>query len=85
MPAIDKTSFLVAYNNVMNMKHDVNIVRAQTPFIALVFAVFACAARVVDDPRLESHSDGGVGMVYYERSAFWKLPKLSHSKRQTGH
>lgn len=61
----------------MNLKHDVNIVRAQTPFIALVFAVFACAARVLHDPRLEAHNDGGVGMVYYERYAYHQ--KLSNS------
>ena len=53
----------------MDLKHDVNIVRAQTPFIAVVFAVFACASRIVDDPRLSGQDDVGLGMVFYERYA----------------
>ena len=45
------------------------LARNETAFIALVFAVFACAAQLVDDPRLkgEKEDDGGMGMVYYER------------------
>jgi hypothetical protein len=38
--------------------------------MSLVFAVFACAAHLVDDPRLSNDGnfdDGGMGMVYYER------------------
>ena len=60
----------------MDLKHDVNVVRAQTPFIALVFAVFACASRVVDDPRLNDEDDGGLGMVYYERYAILSMVTL---------
>lgn len=51
----------------MDHTGDVALIRDQTPFVALVFAVFACAARIVDDDRLYDHDDGGLGMVYYER------------------
>ena len=51
----------------MDNKEDADYVRRYTPFVALVFAVFACAARIVDDPRLTVSDDGGLGMIYYER------------------
>lgn len=54
----------------MDNIHDPAVARAETPLMALVFAVFACSARLVDDPRLstgDNHDDGGMGMVYYER------------------
>lgn len=51
----------------MDHKDDLEHIHRYTPFIALVFAVFACAARIVDDPRLSTTDDGGLGMVYYER------------------
>lgn len=51
----------------MDNKDDTEYVRGYTPFVALVFAVFACAARIVDDPRLNVNDEGGLGMVYYER------------------
>lgn len=46
------------------------LVRSRAAFVALVFAVFACAARYVDDDRLlneQSPDEGGAGLVYYER------------------
>lgn len=53
------------------MQHTRNPIPAgiETAFISLVFAVFACAARFVEDPRLSTgqDDDGGFGMVYYER------------------
>jgi hypothetical protein len=70
MPVIDKPSFLLQYNNLMDNTHDIDFARKETVFICLVFAVFACAAQLVDDPRLtvgENPDDGGMGMVYYER------------------
>jgi hypothetical protein len=70
MPVIDKPSFMRQYSNLMDNKHDIELARRETVFICLVFAVFACAAQLVDDPRLsigESSDDGGMGMVYYER------------------
>ena len=51
----------------MDSKHDTLSIREKTPFISLVFAIFACAARIVDDPRLRIGDDSCRGMVYYER------------------
>lgn len=70
MPVIDKPSFLRQYNNLMDNTRDIDLARKETVFICLVFSVFACAAQLVDDPRLsagENPDDGGMGMVYYER------------------
>ena len=39
-------------------------------FVAVVFAVFACAARFLDDSRIKApnHSDSrGTAMIFYER------------------
>jgi hypothetical protein len=55
----------------MENTRDIALHQSETAFISLVFAVFACAARLVDDPRLSTggdQEDGGMGMVYYERS-----------------
>lgn len=42
--------------------------RADAGFVSVLFGVFACAARIVDDERLEQEGgDGGMAMVYYER------------------
>lgn len=53
----------------MDNQHDLDIIRSEAAFLSLVFAVFACAANLVQDPRLatERHDDGGMGMVFYER------------------
>ncbi|KAK0206288.1 fungal-specific transcription factor domain-containing protein [Desarmillaria ectypa] len=86
MPVIDKPSFLLQYTNVMNNTHDRNLARSQTAFISLIFAVFACAANIVQDPRLstsERHDDGGMGMVYYERALI--LQYISHASIQVAH
>lgn len=57
------------YAYLMDHKEDQLLARTQTAFIAMVFALFACAAQLVEDPRLkgEKEDDGGMGMVYYER------------------
>jgi hypothetical protein len=57
------------YAYLMDHKEDLQLARTQTAFIAMVFALFACAAQLVEDPRLkgEREDDGGMGMVYYER------------------
>jgi hypothetical protein len=57
------------YAYLMDHKEDLQLARTQTAFIAMVFALFACAAQLVEDPRLkgEKEDDGGMGMVYYER------------------
>ena len=49
----------------MNMSIDK---RADAGFVSVLFGVFACAARIVNDERLEvENGDGGMAMVYYER------------------
>lgn len=57
------------YSYLMDHKEDLQLARTQTAFISMVFALFACAAQLVEDPRLkgEKEDDGGMGMVYYER------------------
>jgi hypothetical protein len=42
----------------------------QPGFVAVVFAVFACAARFLDDPRIKSKNymdPRSTAMIYYER------------------
>lgn len=69
MPIFDEPSFMVRYKRLMARRGDAAFVQVEAPFISIVFAVFACAARLVNDPRLTSDrlDDGGIGMVYYER------------------
>jgi len=70
MPVLDKPSFLHQYKILMDNLQDVSFAQDPAPFMALVFAVFACSAKLIDDPRLSagpSLDDGGMGMVYYER------------------
>lgn len=70
MPVIDKPSFVRKYTHVMDNNQSLDVVRSETAFMSLLFAVFACAANLVEDPRLatsERHDDGGMGMMYYER------------------
>ncbi|TFY72503.1 hypothetical protein EVG20_g500 [Dentipellis fragilis] len=69
IPIIDKPTFMRDYKHIMDRTHDYHLARHKTAFIALIFAVFACAAQLVDDPRLkgDKEDDGGMGMVYYER------------------
>ncbi|KZW03958.1 hypothetical protein EXIGLDRAFT_715981 [Exidia glandulosa HHB12029] len=67
LPVLDKISFLEDYRKLMEEdgNHD------DAGFVSVVFAVFACAARFVDDPRLTegvTAEEGGVGMIYYERA-----------------
>jgi hypothetical protein len=70
MPVIDKPSFLQRYVSAMEHRGDPVFAARETAFLAVVNAVFACAAKLVDDQRL-SGGDGldesGMGMVYYER------------------
>lgn len=86
MPIIDKTSFLRRYVFLMENLGDKSIAREQTPFLSLVNGVFACAAKLVDDPRL-SNSEGldesGMGMVYYERALI--LHYICHSTMLVEH
>ncbi|KAL0949563.1 hypothetical protein HGRIS_009612 [Hohenbuehelia grisea] len=86
MPVIDKPTFLRQYKRLMENKHDPVHVRSETAFVALVFAVYACAAHLVQDPRLltgKSLDEGGMGMVYYERALI--LQYISHAHTQVAH
>lgn len=70
LPVIDKPFFLRKFTNIMDNSHNLDVIRSETAFLSLLFAVFACAANLVQDSRLstsERHDDGGMGMVYYER------------------
>lgn len=81
MPVIDKPSFLRRYEKVMDSKDDHVVARSEAAFLSLIFAVFSCAAQLVQDPRLtvgDRQDDGGMGMFYYERYARWLLRLVSH-------
>lgn len=70
MPVVDKPAFLQQYHNVMSNMQNYDLIRNETAFIALMFAIFACAANLVQDDRLSMNGrtdEGGMGMVYYER------------------
>ncbi|KAF9534400.1 fungal-specific transcription factor domain-containing protein [Crepidotus variabilis] len=86
MPVIDKPSFLRKYSQLMDNNQSQEVVRSETAFMSLLFALFACAANLVEDPRLaisERHDDGGMGMVYYERALV--LQYISHPNIQPSH
>ncbi|KAI0959822.1 hypothetical protein AcW1_004536 [Taiwanofungus camphoratus] len=86
MPVIDKPSFMRRYVYLMDHTNDAELARRQTAFIALVCALFAVAARFVDDPRLsraDNLDDAGMGMVYYERALI--LHYISHASTQIEH
>lgn len=83
MPVVDKPSFLAKYQLLMENTHNVAFHRQEAAFIALVNAVFACAARIVEDPRLsikpgDNEEFGNMGMVYYERSVLFALLMTHH-------
>ncbi|KAI9510447.1 fungal-specific transcription factor domain-containing protein [Russula earlei] len=85
LPVIDKPTFMRQYTYLMDHKNDQQLARTQTAFIAMVFALFACAAQLVEDPRLkcEKEDDGGMGMIYYERALI--LQYISHTSIQVAH
>ncbi|KAH9007096.1 fungal-specific transcription factor domain-containing protein [Lactarius hatsudake] len=85
LPVIDKPTFMRQYTYLMDHKDDQHLARTQTAFIAMVFALFACAAQLVEDPRLkgDKEDDGGMGMVYYERALI--LHYISHASTQVAH
>ncbi|KAG6886077.1 hypothetical protein C0993_004067 [Termitomyces sp. T159_Od127] len=72
MPVLDKSTFLRQYNLIMDNLKDHTLIRSQTAFLSVVFAVFSCAAYLVQDGRLvgQSADDGGMGMIYYERLGY---------------
>lgn len=81
LPVVDKLKFLKEYNYLMDHTHDVPLVRSSTPFIALVFAMFACASRIVEDVNLSGLDDSG--MEFYERALI--LHYISHASIQIAH
>lgn len=85
MPVLDKPSFMTRYKKLMQRRGDTNFIRTEAAFTSVVFAVFACSAKLVDDPRLSSDNpdDGGMGMVYYERALV--LHYISHNSIQISH
>jgi hypothetical protein len=86
MPVLDKPTFLRQYNTIMDNTKDQALVRSEAAFLCVLFAVFACAAHLVQDSRLttgERSDDGGMGMVYYERALI--LQYISHANTQIAH
>ncbi|PPQ77711.1 hypothetical protein CVT25_011146 [Psilocybe cyanescens] len=85
MPVVDKPFFLRKFAHIMDNQHDLEVIRSETAFLSLLFAVFACAANLTQDSRLatERHDDGGMGMVYYERALI--LQYISHPNIQVAH
>ncbi|KAI0049592.1 hypothetical protein FA95DRAFT_1488883 [Auriscalpium vulgare] len=85
IPILDKPTFMRQYNYLMDRTTDRSLARTETAFISLVFAVFACSAQLVEDPRLngEKPDEGGMGMVYYERALI--LHYISHASIQVAH
>ncbi|KAF9221902.1 hypothetical protein BS17DRAFT_796729 [Gyrodon lividus] len=85
MPVLDKPLFMARYRHLMGRRGDTSFIQAEAAFISVVFAVFACAARLVDDPRLtgDRPDDGGMGMIYYERALI--LHYISHASIQVLH
>jgi hypothetical protein len=81
MPILDKPSFMPRYKQLMAKRDDIDFIQAEASFISVVFAVFACAAHLVNDPRLtcENPDDGGAGMIYYERYASGRHGNLTSS------
>jgi hypothetical protein len=60
MPILDKSSFLQDYHAL----HERMDLRSDAAFLSVVFAVYACAARLVEGQRSPSED---IGIVYYER------------------
>ncbi|KAF7355118.1 hypothetical protein MSAN_01427400 [Mycena sanguinolenta] len=85
-PVIDKPLFLRKYAQLMDNLPDPQFARSEAAFSSLVFAVFACSASLIEDPRMsisDAMDDGGMGMVYYERALI--LQYISHANTQIAH
>ncbi|KAG6820448.1 hypothetical protein H0H93_000444 [Arthromyces matolae] len=86
MPILDKPAFLRQYNLIMDNLKDHALISSHGAFLSLLFAVFSCAAHLVQDGRLttgEPTDDGGMGMLYYERALM--LQYISHANPQIAH
>ncbi|KAF8450778.1 fungal-specific transcription factor domain-containing protein [Boletus edulis BED1] len=85
MPMLDKPSFMARYKRLMGKRSDTAFIQVEAPFMSIVFAIFACTARLVNDQRLTSDrlDDGGMGMDFYERALI--LHYISHASIQVFH
>ena len=79
MPIIDKPSFLKRYETLMEHTTDANLARTWTPFLALVNAVFACAAKLVDDPRSWYKTNASTTQLDPSRSWYKRAPAESQA------
>lgn len=95
LPVLDSIAFKAKYKRLMEGRRAAEHsgttpeppTKSEAGFISVVFAVYAVAARFVDDERLktddrEDHAEdsGGMGMVYYERyvpSARYTKPRVT--------
>ncbi|KAG8907057.1 hypothetical protein FRB99_005434 [Tulasnella sp. 403] len=83
LPVLDQRSFRSKYQRLMDARRraeeagdaSMGTTKSDAGFICVVFAVYAVAARFVDDDRLKlgdtedgGEETGGMGMVYYERA-----------------
>jgi Fungal specific transcription factor domain len=80
LPVLDRPSFLERYQRLM----DNNGMGEKPGFVAVVFAVFACAARFLDDPRIKltHYSDPrSTAMIFYERFvlSMWARHHLTYA------
>lgn len=69
---LDSPTFIERYQQHMDEAVHHTPTPACAGFISLIFAIFACGSRFIDDERLNidakgAKSDEGMGMVYYER------------------
>ncbi|KAG8858883.1 hypothetical protein FRC20_011924 [Serendipita sp. 405] len=82
LPVLDKPSFLHRYTRLMD-----NDGKGELPgFVAVVFAVFTCAARFLDDPRIKSEhymDPRGTAMIFYERAMMLYI--IDHTSTQLAH
>lgn len=83
LPVLDSRSFMTKYKRLVEARKQaeergeassLGTSKSEAAFVSVVFAVYAIAARFVDDDRLkldekaeEGEETGGMGMVYYER------------------
>ncbi|KAF8312877.1 hypothetical protein DL93DRAFT_2042574, partial [Clavulina sp. PMI_390] len=85
LPVVDSTAFLSQYRRLMDERRIAS--PSEIGFAIVVFSVFACAARFVNDPRLApedpEHPEGGMAAIYYERAMV--LYYIGHNVTQLAH
>ncbi|PVG01042.1 hypothetical protein CPB86DRAFT_805498 [Serendipita vermifera] len=82
LPVLDKPLFLARYNTLMDERGS----GEQPGFVAVVFAVFAVAARFLDDPRIKSKNymdPRSTAMIFYERAMMLYI--IDHTRTQMAH